>query len=125
MKHLLLLMGLILLSSCGSYTCEDFRIGEFRYSDPSFQDVVITRDSLTQVEVKTEAGESVKDVYSIYWDGPCSYTLVMKESSHPSKQFHSKYDTIKVRIREITDDGYIFHTLLGGKEVEGEMILND
>lgn len=125
MKYPLYILGIVLLSACGSYTCEDFRTGEFRYSDPAFKDVVITRDSLTQVEVKTEDGESVKDVYSIYWEGPCSYTLVMKESTHPNKQFHSKYDTIKVRIREITDDGYVFHTLLGGKEVEGEMILKD
>lgn len=123
MRALIFSIIILGLSACSSYTCEDFRTGSFSYSDPQFEDYSITRDSLTQTERYMVDGQEVEDVYHITWDGACSYTLVMKESSDPRHQFHTKYDTIHARIREITPNGYMFHTLLHGKEVQGEMIL--
>lgn len=119
---LLALLASSVLISCKSYTCEDFKIGEFKYADEAFKDVRILRSESEQKEYQIRDGKEVEDTYTIKWDGPCSYTLVFKETNSEVDQFHTQYDTIKVRIQEITDQGYIFETFLNGKSPRGEFI---
>jgi len=119
---ILLIIALVLLGSCRSYTCEDFKIGEYRYADDAFKDVKIIRTESEQKEYQVRDGKDVEDTYSISWEGPCSYTLVFKETNSEVDQFHTQYDTIKVRIQEITSDGYIFETFLNGKSPRGEFV---
>lgn len=110
------------LASCTRYTCEDFKTGEYRYADENFEDVKVIRTETEQTEYSQRNGKDVEDVYSIIWDGPCSHNLVFKSTNSEVDQFHTKYDTIRVRIVEITDKGYIFETFLNGKNPSGELI---
>ena len=136
----------LLLASCGNYTCEDFKSGEFVYADTAYKDVKIIR-TLTgeqEFQVKTEKGtetivkeigeqtemmkrdgRDVTDVYTVIWDGPCSYTLVFKSTSSQVDQFHTKYDTIRTRIMETNRKGYVFQSKLYGQSLQGELHLVD
>lgn len=137
---------ILLFSSCMEYTCEDFRTGEFVYSDTAYADVKISR-KLTgerdftiktkdgkvkitkaigeQTEIMKRNGREVSDVYDVIWDGPCTYTLVFRSTSSQKDQFHTKYDTIRTRIMEITKDGYIFEAHLYDESPKGELIKLD
>ncbi len=146
MRNLLPLFIIFLLSSCGKYTCEDFKTGEYAYADTAYADVKISRtitgqraftiqtkdgkEQLTkdigeQTEVMTRNGTEVIDVYDVIWDGPCSYTMVFKSTSSHKDQFHTKYDTIRTTIKEITKKGYIFQAHLYEENPIGELIKID
>jgi hypothetical protein len=111
-----------MLSSCTAYTCEDFKLGEYAYAEEAYKHVKIIRTASEQKEFQVRDGKQVEDTYSISWDGPCSYTLVFKATNSEVDQFHTQYDTIRVRIQEITNDGYVFETFLNGKNPRGEFI---
>ena len=110
------------MESCTRYTCEDFKTGEYRYADENFKDVRVTRTETEQTEYSQRNGKDVADIYSIVWDGPCSHNLIFKSTNSEVDQFHTKYDTIRVRIVEITDKGYVFETFLNGQNPSGELI---
>ncbi len=143
MRLTLIISTLILLSSCSNYTCEDFRTGNYVYSDTAFADVTISRTLTGEhvFEVKTNKGvekinkqigeqteqmkregRDVTDVYTIIWDGPCSYTLVFKSTSSQIDQFHTRYDTIRTQIIETTRSGYTFQSNLYGESLTGELL---
>ncbi|NNC84067.1 MAG: hypothetical protein HKN79_10865 [Flavobacteriales bacterium] len=142
MRIILIVSSLLLLIACGDYTCEDFRTGEYRYTDTAYKEVKITRtltgeqefevrtakgvEKITkevgeQTETMTRDGRQVEDVYTIIWDGPCSYTLVFKSTSSQVDQFHTQYDTIRTRILETNRKGYVFQTHLFGQTLQGEL----
>lgn len=143
MRYLLLFSIILFLSSCSNYTCEDFRTGSYVYSDTAFKDVKISRTLTGEEEFKVKTskgveditkevgeqteqmvreGRDVTDVYTIIWDGPCSYTLVFKSTSSQVDQFHTKYDTIRTQIIEPTRKGYVFQSNLYGESLTGELL---
>ncbi|NND93566.1 MAG: hypothetical protein HKN45_01805 [Flavobacteriales bacterium] len=143
MRHILIFSLIGFFSSCTKYSCDDFRTGNYVYSDTAFADVRISRtltgeqdfkvttsrgtETITkqigeQTEKMTRDGRDVTDVYSVIWDGPCSYTLVFKSTSSQVDQFHTKYDTIRTQILEPTRKGYSFESRLYGERLQGELI---
>jgi len=143
MRHFLLItVVLIALSSCANKSCEDFQTGNFRYTDEAYKDVKISRTVTgereveidgktiikpvgTQSETMMREGREVTDIYDITWDGPCSYSIVFKSTNSQIDQFHTQYDTIRMKIIGIDGNKYQFEANLYDKNPVGELELID
>lgn len=133
----------LMASSCKQYTCEDFQRGEYIYADTAYKDVFISRVLLgerefivsgkkgdqkmiksvgEQTEVMMRNGRKVTDIYTMIWDGPCTYSLVFKSTDSKKDQFHTIYDTIRVNVLNIDGDRFRVRAQLGNRYPEAELI---
>ncbi len=134
---------MLAFASCRNYTCEDFKSGEYIYADSAFKDVEISRVLLgerefivrgkdgdkkmmkavgEQTETMTRNSRRVSDVYTMIWDGPCTYSLVFKSTDSKKDQFHTQYDTIRVNVLDIDGDRFRVRAHLGNFNPEAELI---
>ena len=141
--YFILIFCVLLTTSCTRYTCEDFKSGEYIYADTALKDMRISRVLLgeqefivggkgvprkmmkpigEQTEVMMRDGREVTDIYSMIWDGPCTYSLVFKSTDSQKDLFHTKYDTIRVNVLEIDGDRFRVRAHLGNIYPEAELI---
>lgn len=66
--------------------CSNFKIGIFKYTNPSFSKYKVTRDENIQIETDSLTGFEVKGI--VKWISDCEYELVYSEVSN------SKYQSI-------------------------------
>ena len=99
--------------------CEkDFRIGQFRYLNPEYKDVIIKRRKNKQIE-KTK---DLKLVYEIEWISPCNYVLTYTKVSEPEYEYLIG-QKIDVKIIDVLENGnYVYYSNLSDRTyVFGEM----
>lgn len=115
----------LIAMSCGKQkTCNDFRVGTFKYKDNSegmAADIVITRTESFQIESSESANFS--DTFEIVWTSDCEYYAVYQSSSNPVRMPYSKFDTVFTRIIEPKANGYVFESIFLDKRPQGELIL--
>jgi len=146
-NYLLFLFGAIGIclfsSSCKEYTCEDFKTGNYVFADTAFSNMSLSRtltgtqdfDVLSkgewvrmtkevgeQIEVEVKDGKSITKKQTIIWDGPCSYSLVFKETDSPKDVYETKYDTFRVSITNIEKNEYDFRARVANQHVDGRLI---
>jgi hypothetical protein len=126
MKLLQIATLIFLLTNCSQgYNCEDFKTGTYKFAEPEFSEVTVTRSASEQIETSTKAGEEYRDVYEILWNGTCSYQLVFKSTDNIDRMPFSKFDTISASIIEIVEDGYIYETEIFNQRPRGHFIKVD
>lgn len=111
---------LILLSSCQSNNCEDFKVGQFEYPKEMKSDVVIERTADFQIETSEKDGYT--DKYQIIWDSDCSYHLVLLETNNEFEGMKPLIDTMHVNMVEVLESSYKFKAVLNSKVFEGQLI---
>jgi hypothetical protein len=110
----------LLLSSCQSNSCEDFKIGQFIYPKEMNSDVVIERTAEFQIETSKKDGYT--DKYQIIWDSDCSYHLVLLETNNEFDGMKPLTDTMHVNMVEVLESSYKFKAVLNSKVFEGQLI---
>jgi hypothetical protein len=75
-----------------------------------------------QTEIMMRNGHKVTDVYTMIWDGPCTYSLVFKSTDSQKDLFHTQYDTIRVNVLEIDGKRFRVRAHLGNLYPEAELI---
>ncbi|WP_345170424.1 hypothetical protein [Algibacter aquimarinus] len=53
--------------------CSDFKVGDFKYSNPEYSEWIINRTDSTQIETSTKTG--IKIFSSVDWKSDCEYIL--------------------------------------------------
>ncbi len=110
----------ILLGSCQSNNCEDFKVGKFEYPKEMKSDVVIERTADFQIETSEKDGYT--DKYQIIWDSDCSYHLVLLETNNEFDGMKPLIDTMHVNMVEVLESSYKFMAVLNSKVFEGQLI---
>lgn len=99
----LLTLLLIINFSCSSpeKKCADFKTGNFKYSDPQYQNFKIVRSGSTQTEMDSVTGLEIQG--DVKWTSDCSYTLKYTKVNNPA--YSSVVDKeINVEIIKISDN---------------------
>jgi len=104
MNRLLLLLGLISLSSCYQQErkCEDFRTGTFLFE----QEINGEKHSSTFIrteDLQIETYQGVTDTATVRWINDCEFVL---KKLHPKNMAEEK--SIHMKILTTSQDGYIF-----------------
>jgi hypothetical protein len=98
--------------------CEQFKSGNFVFhiNAPEYQtDFIIQRDDSIQTELEKKTGRYSK--FRVNWTGPCTYELIMIESTFvfpDSLQKIRKTLPTKTEITGWTKDYYLFSTMRDG-----------
>jgi len=103
-----LILPLFLFSFISSYSqenkCNEYRVGEFEYSNPKYSEWKVNRTDSLQIEVNTKSGVEIHS--SIKWKSDCKYTLVCKKTvNYDVKDIVGK--VFNVEILKILTDRYI------------------
>lgn len=109
-----------LISCSNEESCTEMKAGTFSYGASINSSTKIIRNSSTQVEINEK--ENFVDQYSIVWESPCKYYLVLDSTNKPSIDYTlTKRDTMKVQITDIKENRMLFYAQLGRKTFSGEM----
>ena len=85
--------------------CKNFHTGTFYVK--SMPNIIITRDSLYQIETDPATGRYVK--MSITWTSDCTYELrLVKTTEKHDKKAWKKMKVLMVTITEVDEDSYRF-----------------
>ena len=99
--------------------CEKvFGRGEFRYTNPDYEDVIIKRSKRKQIE-KTK---DLNFVYEIEWISSCNYVLTYTQVSKPEYEYLIG-QKIDVKIIDVLENGnYVYYSNLSDRTyLFGEM----
>ncbi len=120
-KLTLLVLVVIFLNACSQpKKCRDFKVGEFRYENPSFKDWKIIRTENRQVEI--DEVRKIKIESSIRWISDCEYHLTHIKVND-SKDSPIVGETVKVKIIEVNENRVICEAEGLGRKLELEMVL--
>ena len=99
--------------------CPDFKTGKFEYTDPKYSEWKVVRTDSTQTEINTKNGIELKA--KIIWKSDCEYVLTYEKVINLDRK-----DLIRkkvfVKIIEIQDRKFKYHSKLDTMEITSEMI---
>lgn len=117
-KTFTILILLLTLSGCSEEKkCSDFKVGNFKISNPELSDWIISRTDSTQTEINSNTGMKIYN--SIEWKTDCEYILTYTKVLNPGSQvvdFIGK--KVKIKIIETNSGGYICKTNINDIELE-------
>ncbi len=122
MKYLFLLVALSIIGcSQQKKDCLKFKTGSFKYEDPTFKELIVTRNDSLQIEY--DESKQIEMTASIKWLSNCTYKLRYIKVSDTT--YNHLLDTeFKVDITDTSERSYHFHAYNSEKELFGEMVKN-
>lgn len=112
-RHFLLLVTVLILSSCATNSCKQFKTGDFKLSfDKLDTEYIIVRNDSMQIEYNTQTGE--KTIYYVDWISECESSLRIKSGRKEVFDFYSN-KKLTVEILECTSRGYRFRSRLNNE----------
>lgn len=78
MRLLILFLISIIFSCSQQKNCSNFRTGTYKYSDPHYAGIVITRNDSIQIERDTVNNTEI--VGAVEWVSDCRYILTYKDA---------------------------------------------
>lgn len=117
MRFLGILLVLV-LSSCDSKDCSDFKEGRFKLIGEQAGDVIVERRGDRQYEM-SESGEFTHE-FKLTWLSDCKYQLVFEKTDKPSAIGLSSQDTLTVEI--LSTDGDRCNTRAQFKDLSFEVV---
>ncbi len=104
--------------------CNDFKTGQFRYTDPDFSTVIVTRDDKLQIERYQDTGEELH-LY-IDWTSECEYVLTFKKAVYvtppKTKQKNMTGEEMFIKIVKIEGNKMTYSATFKGTEIKGDLI---
>lgn len=128
-KHMKKLFLPIILLCCGAAfsqkeaDCLKFHSGTFRFPDPRFKNVVVTRTENWQTE--TDATDQSEIAGTIEWTSPCVYVLTFKTHKNADIE-HMMGMKIVAELLEVNgNEAKVRSTMEGGEPMEFMMVKSD
>lgn len=102
----ILLLALLPIMSYGQDSCEKFKEGKFKFTDPGSQKVIIiTRKGDVQTEKILDSDE-IYD-FNLKWIDSCTYTISPTPATIQKKKEVTELGTMTVKITPASDSSYV------------------
>ncbi|GGB80942.1 hypothetical protein GCM10007424_21310 [Flavobacterium suaedae] len=102
----ILLLVLLPITGYGQNSCEKFKEGKFKFTDPNSQKVIIiTRKGDVQTEKILDSDE-IYD-FNLKWIDSCTYTISPTPATIKRKKEVAELGTMTVKITPASDSSYV------------------